>query len=167
MPVIFRPKNSTALVVKGSSPALLSGITVTGDGAFGGTSSNLSDIGILITGVALSYGVNIAYFTTLSESVYVYPLGNKMGKCVITGAALPECSAGGYSNVNKIVQFYEANKASNFKKITNPIKITIGTNGANLAGYLENMELNIGSRPDNFGIAQFTLMLSVMPAGQK
>lgn len=167
MPVIFRPANSKALVVKGSSPALLSGVAVTGSGSFGGTSSNLSDIGILITGVALSYGVNIAYFTTLSESVYVYPLGNKIGKCVITGVALPECSAGGYSNVDKIIKFYEANKASNFAKISNPIKIVIGTNGANLTGYLESMELNIGSRPDNFGVAQFTLMLSVMPAGQK
>jgi hypothetical protein len=162
MPVLFRPENSTALVLQSSSPALLSGITVSSGGT---NTQTLGTAGILVTGVALSYGVNIAYFTTLSESVYVYPLGNKIGKCVITGAALPTCSTDGYSNVDKLVKFYNSNKASNFSNVTNPIQIVIGS--TNITGYLENMEINISSRPDNFGIAQFTLMLSVMPAGQK
>jgi hypothetical protein len=149
--IIFRPTGSTnVLTIKGSSPALLSGINIDPN------LEGINNAGIIVTGVALSHGVNIAYFTTLSESVYIYPLGNKIGKCLITGMALPTCNNSG---------FYNDNKASNFTNITNPIKITIGK--TNINGYLEAMELSIGSNPEDFGMAKFSFTLSVMPAGQK
>jgi hypothetical protein len=158
--IIFRPTGSTnVLTIKGSSPALLSGINIDPN------LEGINNAGIIVTGVALSHGVNIAYFTTLSESVYIYPLGNKIGKCLITGMAFPTCNNSGYSNVDKIVKFYNDNKASNFTNITNPIKITIGK--TNINGYLEAMELSIGSNPEDFGMAKFSFTLSVMPAGQK
>jgi hypothetical protein len=157
MPQIFS-QTDNALIVKGrASPALLSGISVAGAG-----SQELADIGVLITGIALSHGVKIAYFTTLAESVYIYPLGNKIGKCAITGLALPICKGPGkYSTIKYVLDFYNKHKASNFKNITSPITIVIGE--TKIQGYLEDMQLNIGSKPETFGVGEFNLLLSVMP----
>jgi hypothetical protein len=64
-----------------------------------------------------------------------------------------------------VLDFYNKHKASNFKNITNPITIVIGD--TQIQGYLENMQLNIGSRPETFGVAEFSLVLSVMPAANE
>lgn len=158
--LIYRSSNQ-ALVAKGASSAILSGIQIQKGG-----SSKLSDIGIVVTGVGLTYGANVAYFTTLSESVYIYPLGNKIGKCMISGLALPRCSTSGaakdnYTNFAKLIKFYNASKASNFQNITSPITITIGS--TNIIGYLEDMQINISSDADRLGIAQFGMTLSIPP----
>lgn len=157
--LLYRSSNQ-ALIAKGSSPALLSGIRVKG------SSSDLSDVGIIVTGVGLNNAVNVAYFTTLSESVYIYPLGNKIGKCVISGLALPRCvgSKDSYTNFEKLMKFYNKNKASNFKNITNPVTITIGN--TNITGYLEDIQVSISSDGSKFGIAQFTMTLSIPPETQ-
>lgn len=152
MPNLFSKDVPTA-VFHGVQPALLSGIEIDG------ISKN---IGMLVTGVAISQGVRVAYFTTLSESIYIYPLGNKVGKCVVTGIALPSCTNGdAYSNLKKLMDFYDSNKGSNFSKISKPVKVTIG--GTVLAGILEDMQVNITNESHQFGSATFSLMLSVLP----
>jgi hypothetical protein len=150
--------SKNALIARGASSALLSGVQIQKSG-----SPQLSDIGIIVTGIGLTYGTNVAYFTTLSESVYIYPLGNKIGKCMISGLALPKCSSGkdNYTNFAKLLKFYHSNKASNFKNITTPITITIGS--TNIVGYLEDMQITISSDGDRLGIAQFGMTLSVPP----
>lgn len=157
--LLYRSSNQ-ALVAKGASPAIMSGIKVKG------SSSDLADVGIIVTGVGLGYSTNVSYFTTLSESVYIYPLGNKIGKCVIAGVALPKCggSKDDYTNFEKVVKFYNNHKASNFRNITTPITITIGN--INIVGYLEDLQLNISGDGNKFGIAQFTMALSVPPETQ-
>jgi len=152
MPNIFS-SNKPAATFHGVQPALLSGITLDG------ISKN---IGVLVTGIAISQGVRVAYFTTLSESIYIYPLGNKVGKCVVTGIALPGCTAGdNYSNLKKVMDFYDSNKGSNFSKISKPIKITVGDTV--VAGILEDMQVNITNEMQQFGAATFSLMFSVLP----
>jgi len=154
MPFLFRSGNK-ALTVQGSSPALLTGIKVPG--------LNDAGIGLVLTGIALSQGVRIAYFTTLSESIYIYPLGNKVGKCMITGLALPSCdgTADEYSNLNRLLQFYKQHKASNFANIQKPLTIAIGK--TTITGYLEDIQINISSAAQTFGIANFNLTLSIIP----
>lgn len=157
MAYLFRSGNA-ALQVQRSSPALLTGIKISKLNADSG-----SGIGLLITGIAMSQGVRIAYFTTLSESIYVYPLGNKVGKCMITGIALPSCagSEDNYSNLAKLLDFYKDNKASNFQNILTPITVTIGKTP--ISGYLEDMQINITNESNMFGSASFNLTLSVFP----
>lgn len=154
MPILFTNRNS-ALTIQGASPALLSGIKITG------LNDGNNAIGLVITGVALSQGVRIAYFTTLAESVYIYPLGNKIGKCMITGLALPSCTGEGYSNIEKLMAFYKEKKASNFNNIETPITVTIGKTAIN--GYLEDLQFNITNQSEQFGTAAFNLVLSVIP----
>lgn len=155
MPVLFK-SSSSALTVHGASPALLSGIAISG------LNDGDSSIGLLITGIALSQGVRIAYFTTLAESVYIYPLGNKVGKCMITGLALPSCNGtNGYSNIDKLMEFYRQKKASNFANIETPITVTVGE--TTISGYLEDMQFNLTSQAEHFGSATFNLVLSVIP----
>jgi hypothetical protein len=173
MPNIFRAYQNVA-VVHGSTPALLQKINVAGAPGFGGASTSLQDIGLLVTGVAISQGVRISYFTTLSESIYVYPLGNKVGKCMVTGLALPGCSTASasdtaptsaaldeYTNLKKLMDFYERHKASNFRNIENPIKITIGS--VVISGFLEDIQVNITNEAQIFGAATFNITLSVLP----
>lgn len=121
-------------------------------------------VGILITGIAMSQGARVAYFNTLSESIYVYPLGNKVGKCIVTGTVFPYCSNGAadeYSNVKKLMDFYNSNKASTFANVAKPIKISIG--GTVLAGFLEDIQVNITNEANMFGSAAFSLVLAIMP----
>lgn len=153
MPYLFRNSNK-ALQVNGASPALLSGIEIPG---LNGDNA----IGVVITGIALSQGVRVAYFTTLAESVYIYPLGNKIGKCMITGLALPSCEGEGYSNIEKLLTFYKERKASNFDNIQNPLTITIGS--TTISGYLEDLQFNLTNQAEQFGTATFNLVLSVIP----
>lgn len=147
--------------MKGTSPALISGISVKGKQELSGNA------GIIINSIALSYDVNIATFTTLSESIYLYPLGNKIGKALISGMAFPTCSTtnapkNAYTNVEAIMNFYNTHKASNFENVKNPITITIGSTSIN--GYLESMKLNITSQAKMFGFVAFDLGLSVLPS---
>ena len=143
-----------------AAPALLVGIKVEGK-------ASLVDpdvVGILITGIAMSQGARVAYFNTLSESIYVYPLGNKVGKCIVTGTVFPQCSNGGaneYSNVKKLMDFYNSNKASTFENVAKPIKISIGSTV--LAGFLEDIQVNITNEANMFGSASFSLVLAIMP----
>lgn len=142
------------------APALLVGIKVAGK-----NNTSLVDaagVGILITGIAMSQGARVAYFNTLSEAIYVYPLGNKVGKCIVTGTVFPKCGAvDEYSNVKKLMDFYNSNKASTFENVVQPIKISIGSTV--LAGFLEDMQVNITNEANMFGSASFSLMLAIMP----
>jgi len=144
------------------APALLVGIKVEGKN---GHLVDPNGVGILITGIAMSQGARVAYFNTLSESIYVYPLGNKVGKCIVTGTVFPKCGAAGaadeYSNVKKLMEFYNSNKASTFENVSKPIKISIGNTV--LAGFLEDMQVNITNEANMFGSAAFSLVLAIMP----
>jgi len=188
MPNLFSEKNKKS-VYHGVQCGMLSGISVDS------LNSKDTSIGVIITGVSFSKGVKIAYFTTLSESIYIYPLGNKVGKCVVTGIAFPTCSVSSsanktqadsqaqadasgensqsrekkassddkdnYSNLKKLMDFYEKNKGSNFTNISKPIKVIIGETV--LAGILEDMQVSITNENHQFGLATFNIMLSVIP----
>jgi hypothetical protein len=125
------------------------------------------DVNILITGLAVSQQVKVAYFSTLGDALYIYPLGNEMSKAVITGMALPASvctskgSARNYSAVEKIVNFYNDHKASSFSAVSTPVKIVIPP--VTLNGFVESMTLEIGSAPAEFGFAKFTINMSVIP----
>lgn len=125
------------------------------------------DIDILITSIGLSQQVKVAYFSTLGDAMYIYPLGNEMSKAVVSGMALPAsiCSANGtrdYSAAKKLIDFYDSNKASNFNAVSTPVKLHIPPI-ASLEGFIEGMSLEIGSGAADFGFAKFTLNLSIIP----
>jgi hypothetical protein len=165
MPDLFVSKFGAVKVSTGVS-ASIAGIDV-----FAPNGNNLTDdnsANILITGMALTQGARVSYFTTLSESIYIYPLGNKISRCQITGLAFPDCSStteassnSGYDGAKRIIDFYQANKASNFQNISSPIVITAPP--ISLSGFLEDMTLNINGSKDLFGVAEFTLVFSVIP----
>jgi len=160
MPDLFVSKYGAVKVSSGTSGTLV-GLEVTG------SSGELSQTGILITGMALTQGTRVSYFTTLSESIYIYPLGNKISRCQITGVAFPACSTdgnaggSGFENAQKIIDFYEANKASKFENITNPIQIVAPP--ISLSGFLEEMTLNVNGYRNMFGAAEFTMVFSIIP----
>ena len=139
-------------------PALLVGIKVEGKTSLVDPDS---EVGILITGIAMSQGARVAYFNTLSESIYVYPLGNKVGKCIVTGTVFNVNCEDDYANVKRLMGFYNSNKASTFENVAKPIKISIG--GTVLAGFLEDIQVNITNEPGMFGSASFSLVLAIMP----
>lgn len=125
------------------------------------------DIDILITGIAVSQQVKVAYFSTLGDAMYVYPLGNEMSKAVVSGMALPAsiCTSTGtrdYGAAKKLIDFYDKNKASNFNAVARPIKLHIPPVPP-LEGFIEGMSLEIGSGAADFGFAKFTINLSIIP----
>ena len=162
MPDLFVSKYGAVKINTGISGSL-AGIQVMGGS---GELSGANSAGILITGMALTQGTRVSYFTTLSESIYIYPLGNKVSRCQITGLAFPSCSDGqggaeGFTNAQKIIDFYQAHKASNFDNISSPIVIVAPP--ITLSGFLEEMTLNVNGSKDLFGVAEFTMVFSVIP----
>lgn len=162
MPDLFVSKYGAVKVSTGVA-GTLAGIDVIGSA---GELSDVNTTGVLITGMALTQGTRVSYFTTLSESIYIYPLGNKVSRCQITGLAFPGCSDGqggaeGFTNAQRIIDFYQAHKASNFENISTPISIVAPP--ISLSGFLEEMTLNVNGSKDLFGVAEFTMVFSVIP----
>lgn len=163
MPDLFKHPSGAVALIESSTPGRMSNIEVRG------SSSALvnGDADVLITGIGLSQQAKIAYFSTLGDSLYIYPLGNEISKCIITGMALPasicnsQPSNRDYSSAKKIIDFYNANKASNFEAVANPITLSIPP--ISLSGFIESMSLEIGSGSAEFGFAKFSINMSIIP----
>lgn len=184
MPDIFGSRFGKVFKVKGSTPGRLSPIDfepkLAGD-----------NVDILITSIGLSQSTKLAFFHTLSDSIYIYPLGNEISKCVIEGLAVnsTDCPAatatagatsatatagatreqagspdrGTYTAAKKIIDFYEKYRASNFRNIATPIKLSIPPIN-NLTGFIDGMTLQIGSGDRDFGYAKFSITMSIIPS---
>ena len=157
MPILFVSPAGAAAKVKLGTPAAMTSIAVPGLAV---------TAGIVITGISVAQSVRVAYFTTLSESIYIYPLGNKVGQCLLAGIAFPKvpCSSGSvdnYTNFTALLEFFRTRKASNFANITNPVTISIGS--TTLTGFLEDIQLSTTSQEEAFGSTKFTLRLSLLP----
>lgn len=158
MPDLFASGGGGVAYLSSTSPARLQSIALQGASAIG-------DVDILVTGLALSQNVKIAFFSTLGESLYIYPLGNEISKCVITGLALPASSCGSASNytaAQKILTLYDTNKATNFANISHPLKVVMGP--INLTGFIEGMTMEVSNDPKEFGFARFSIKLSIIPS---
>lgn len=160
MPDIFGSRFGKVFKVKGSAPGRLSPIDfnpkLAGD-----------NVDILITSIGLSQSTKLAFFHTLSDSIYIYPLGNEISKCVIEGLAVnsADCDSatGEYTAAKKIIDFYEKYRASNFKNIASPVKLSIPPID-NLTGFIDGMTLQIGSGDRDFGYAKFSITMSIIPS---
>lgn len=160
MPDLFAHPSGAAVLISGSVQGRMSNLELRGTSDLVGGSAE-----VLISGIALSQQAKVAYFSTLGDSLYIYPLGNEISKCVITGMALPTsaCSSAqrDYSAADKIIKFYNQNKASNFEAVANPIKLIIPP--ISLSGFIESMTLEIGSSAADFGFAKFSINMSIIP----
>ena len=162
MPDLFaRPKGAVALI-KGAGQGTISSLDITAKGQ----SLLNQDADILITSLALSQSVKMAYFPTIGDSLYIYPLGNDISKCQLAGMALPTSACenspgGGYTAAEKILNFYEDNRASNFERLTEPVKLVLPP--VTLEGFIDGMTAQISSDPATFGFVKFTLTMSIIP----
>jgi hypothetical protein len=162
MPDLFaRPKGAVALI-RGAGQGMISSIDVTA----GGTSLLNDDVNILITSLALSQSVKMAYFPTIGDSLYIYPLGNDISKCQLAGMALPvsvceDSAGGGYTAAEKILKLYEDNRASSFDRLSEPVKLVLPP--VTLEGFIDGMTAQISSDPATFGFVKFTLTMSIIP----
>jgi len=157
MPDIFGSSFGKMFKVPNSTPAKLASIDLM-PSKLGG-----SNVDILITSVGLSQSAKLAFFHTLSDSIYIYPLGNEISKCVIEGIAVNSCDTNEYSAAKKIIDFYENNRASNFKNISTPITLTIPPIN-NLVGFIDGMTMQINASGNEFGFAKFSISMSVIPS---
>jgi hypothetical protein len=159
MPDIFGSRFGKVFKVKGSTAGRFSPIDFNPKLAE-------DNIDILITSVGLSQSTKLALFHTLSDSIYIYPLGNEISKCIVEGLAVnsEDCNAtkGQYTAAKKIIDFYEKHRASNFKNIANPVKLSIPPID-NLTGFIDGMTLHIGSSDREFGYAKFSITMSIIP----
>lgn len=161
MPDLFAHPSGAVALIQSTTPGRMSNMDVRASSDLVG-----GDADILITGIALSQQAKVAYFSTLGDSLYIYPLGNEISKCIVTGLALPasSCNVGtarDYSSAQKVIDFYDANKASNFEAVANPITLSIPP--ISLSGFIESMSLEIGSSAAEFGFAKFTITMSIIP----
>jgi hypothetical protein len=161
MPDLFARSTGAVVHIDGATPGQMSNIELTGKAALVNNS-----VDILISSVAVSQQIKVAYFSTLGDSLYIYPLGNEMSKAIITGMALPAsvCTGGtrDYSAAQKVIDFYNNNKASNFSAVQTPVKLQIMP--VVLEGFIEGMTLEIGSSPAEFGFAKFSITMSIIPS---
>ena len=165
MPDLFNSSTGKVLLVQGATPGRLSNIDLeTGQGTFANTDPN-----ILITSIAISQQVRLALFNTLNEDLFIYHLGNDASKCVIQGMAVSTdiCNNGqmSYTGASTVMRFYDAYKAigPNFNKL--PVKLIIPP--MTLEGYIDGMTLQINSGSSEFGIAKFSLNMTVLPMDNK
>lgn len=159
MPDIFARSNGGVVHISGGG-GQMANIELTGKSALVNNSAD-----VLISSVAVSQSVRVAYFSTLGDSLYIYPLGNEMSKAIVTGLALPASTCSGnrdYSAAQTIMDFYNSNKASNFSAIQTPVKIQITP--VVLEGFVEGMTLEISNVPNEFGFAKFSITMSVIPS---
>lgn len=160
MPDLF-PRSTGAVVrIEGATPGQMASIELTGNSALVGGDAN-----VLISSIAVSQQTRIAYFSTLGKALYIYPLGNEMSKAIVSGLALPASVCGGgtrdYTAAEKIINFYNNNKASNFQAVTSPVTLSLPP--VTLKGFIEGMTLEIGSGAADFGFAKFSITMSIIP----
>jgi len=156
MPDIFGSNFGKMFKVPNSTPAKFASIDLLPD------KLGSSNVDILITSVGLSQSAKLAFFHTLGDSIYIYPLGNEISKCVIEGIAVNSCDTNEYSAAKKIIDFYEKHRASNFRNIANPVTLTISPIN-NLVGFVDGMTMQINSSGNEFGFAKFSISMSVIP----
>lgn len=167
--LIFQHPTGAVAFIAGAVHGQMASIDLSASGGtnVGPGSNDLvgGSVDILISGVAVSQQVKVAYFSTLGDALYIYPLGNEMSKAVITGMALPAsvCSSSSrdYSAAQRVIDFYNANKASNFSAVSNAVTLNIPP--ISLRGFIEGMTLEIGNSPAEFGFAKFTITMSIIP----
>jgi len=157
---IYARSNGAVALIRGAGQGLLSNIDVEGASRLGGNDAN-----VLITSVAVSQAVKMAYFPTIGDSLYVYPLGNDISRCQITRLALPvsACSGGGggYTSADKIMKFYEKNRASSFSRLAKPVKLVMPP--VSLEGFIEGMDAQVSADSGTFGFVRFSLRMSIIP----
>lgn len=127
-----------------------------------------SEVNILITSLGLSQSVKMLYFNTLGDNIYIYPLGNDVSKCIISGMAVPSsnCASGNtYDGAQKLITYYEKHRASNFKNVQAPITITFDP--VSLTGFIDGMSMEISSDISSFGFVKFSITLAIIPERSK
>jgi len=120
-------------VVRISSPTQTASITL--------SDLNLSEF-VLITSAQLSLSGNIQYKPTLSNKIFVYPLGDRMGKFVIQGAAFDDkCDNSQGGGFKTILDYYRSKRAT---KSGIPITISLQSSpDAPFEGFLESLEARL------------------------
>jgi len=79
----------------------------------------------IVTEIGVRQGVNAQFLHAFDDAVYIYVFGNRIGDLTIGGLAFIEAcgSGGGGSGVEKVQQYYDANKASVRRK---PVLVKMG-----------------------------------------
>jgi hypothetical protein len=167
MPDLFPAPQGSYAIVQGAQQGMVS---VDLQNA-GGTSLLGGEFPMLISSVAMSQSIKMAYFPTIGDSLYIYPLGNDVSKCQISGVALPSqaCNFTGpsrgdprqYNSAETVLKFYEENRASSFKRLQDPVSVVMPP--VTIKGFIDGMTLQISSDAATFGWAKFTLTLTVIP----
>lgn len=127
-----------------------------------------AEVNILITSLGLSQSVKMLYFNTLGDNIYIYPLGNDISKCIISGMAVPNTNCGSgnkYDGADKLIKYYETHRASNFKNVQAPIKVTFDP--ISLTGFIDGMSMEISSDISSFGFVKFSITLAIIPGRSK
>jgi hypothetical protein len=160
MPDLFPRSKGAVVRIEGATPGQIASIELTGRSTLVGGDAN-----ILISAIAVSQQTRIAYFSTLGQALYIYPLGNEMSRAIVSGLALPAsvCGDGNrdYTAAEKIINFYNNNKASNFSAVTNPITLSLPP--VTLKGFIEGMTLEVSAGALDFGFAKFSITMSIIP----
>lgn len=112
----------------------------------------------IITSVGVSSAGNFQLMHTLGSGIYLYVFGDRVGGIRLQGMSFAgSCGASGTVGIERIMQYYQANRIAARKT---PMSITIGTR-TTLTGYLAGISTNIEGNEQR--ISQFELNFIQIP----
>ena len=118
---------------------------------------------VVVTAVGFSQNVRIQYKPTIGGAIYVYPLGDNIGRVVLSGVAFENlCNNGSPNGFAKIMEFFKKRRASTEDGINNPVSIRITGFGPKITGFLHSIGIRMvaGERTSWW---EWTLELGAVP----
>lgn len=115
----------------------------------------------ILTECAISLDGNYQFTHTLSEVIYAYVFGDRIGQVRLSGLSFADaCPGGGSTGIELVMGWYERNRIAVRDTI---IQVQVGTSSAGrLYGYVTNLRVEL-TKPEA-RISQFGMILHVFPA---
>ena len=111
--------------------------------------------GVAITSIGFNQSANVQFMHSLSNLIYVYSFGERMGSMEVNGITFYRpCS--GRCGIGNILGFYQQNSVSIKSALTS---VTIADN--NIRGFVQGMR-SLFSDPDK-GVLGFSISLATIP----
>jgi hypothetical protein len=105
---------------------------------------------VIINSIGFSQNVRIQYKPTIGGAIYVYPLGDNMGRVMLSGMAFENlCSNGSPNGFAKLMEFFKKKRASTEEGIDNPVSIRITGFGPKITGFLHAINVSMRANETN------------------
>lgn len=115
----------------------------------------------ILAGLSLALDGNVQFTHTLDDTIYIYTFGDRISQLRVDGLSFQGGCGDDGSGVEAILQAYDENKVASR---SSPVQVQIGTSASGLfRGYMTGLRMEI-VKPEA-RIAQFSLLLSVIPSG--